>query len=202
MNQQHFPSGPGVVQNGAGFNQQGLYLDGPGRPMGMGMQGAGPMQQGAPGPRMRLNDGPDRPGRGRGGRSRSRSPLGRRRSRSPPRGRPDPRSPPGGPGRHVPMGRVGGPGPGSGPHGGNFIGSLAPPARQLIEDLIQSFPGVFKPVDFDEDLVNYLNENLQAALVLFRDILEGRNTFAQRSNIRKMAAWIISEIKAIRRQRM
>ena len=70
------------------------------------------------------------------------------------------------------MGRVGGPGPGPGPgpHGGNFIGSLAPPARQLVENLIQSFPGVFKPVDFDEDLVNYVNENLQAALAALGDL--------------------------------
>ncbi len=86
--------------------------------------------------------------------------------------------------------------------GGSFIGSLAPSARQLVEELIQALPGVFKPADFDEDLVNYINENQQAALVLFRDILDGRNTFAQRSTIRKMAAWIISEIKALKRQRL
>jgi hypothetical protein len=39
------------------------------------------------------------------------------------------------------------------------------------------------------------------AAQLFRDILEGRNTFPQRSNIRKMAAWIISEIRSMQRGR-
>jgi hypothetical protein len=85
--------------------------------------------------------------------------------------------------------------------GGPQLAMLGQPARQLVERLVAQFPGAFRTADFDADLAAFINDHMPLAVQLFRDILEGRNTFVHRSNIRKMAGYIISEIKSMKRGR-